>query len=143
MSWRALTLSSALLLGALGPVSEAEAQRVNVRAFIEQYDADQEGTVKLEQIRRAAVERFQVLDRKHKGTLTRSQLAGVLNFQQFRKADKNKHGSLDQDEFLSVIEKVFQEADTDHDGTLDQKELSSSAGQALIRMFNARPGPIM
>ena len=61
----------------------------------------------LEEVRKAATARFEALDRRHKGILTRTQLAGVLTFQQFREANADKQGALDLNEFLSVVEKLF------------------------------------
>jgi len=120
-----------------------EAQRPNVDAFLQQWDTDHDGTLSLDEIKTAASARFDALDRRRTGRLSRSHLAGVLTVQQFRKADKDKDGTLDQEEFLSVVEELFQAADKDHDGTLDKKELGSPAGKALLRVFAPRQGPIM
>src|SRR5262249_54962722 len=103
---------------------------------------DHDGTLSHAEVSKAATARFQALDRKHKHVPTRTQLAGMLSFQQFRKADKDKDGTIDKVEFLSVIDKLFQAADKDHDGTLDKKELSSPAGRALLRIFSAGRAPI-
>ena len=97
----------------------------------------------LEEVRKAATARFEALDRRHKGILTRTQLAGVLTFQQFREANADKQGALDLNEFLSVVEKLFRAADKDNDGTLDKKELESSAGKALLKLFAVKQGPLL
>jgi len=122
---------------------KVEAQRLNVDAFLQKWDTDHDGTLSLDEIKTAATARFEALDRRRTGRLSRSQLAGVLASQQFRKADKDKDGTLDKDEFLSVVEELFQATDKDHDGTLDKRELGSSAGKALLRVFAPRQGPIM
>ena len=132
-----------IAIGAFAEVGPVEAQRPNLDAFLEQWDTDHDGTLSLFEIKRAAIARFQQLDRNHKGHLSRNQLAGVLTFQQFRKADKDKDGPVDQDEFLSVVEVRFQAADKDHDGTLDKRELGGSAGRTLLKLFAVRQGPIM
>jgi Ca2+-binding EF-hand superfamily protein len=132
-----------IVVGAVPLAGQVQAQRLNIDAFLQQWDTDHDGTLSVDEIKKAAIARFEELDRKHKGRLSRSQLAGALAFQQFRKADKNKDGTLDQDEFLSVFEGLFQAADKDHDGTLDKKELGSSNGRALLKLFAVRPGPIM
>jgi Ca2+-binding EF-hand superfamily protein len=140
------TLIRLVLLVVIGTVpvaGQVQAQRLNIDAFLQQWDTDHDGTLSVDEIKKAAIARFEELDRNHKGRLSRSQLAGGLTFQQFRKADKDKDGTLDQDEFLSVIEELFQAADKDHDGTLDKKELGSSNGRALLRLFAIRQGPIM
>jgi Ca2+-binding EF-hand superfamily protein len=66
-----------------------------------------------------------------------------LNFQEFRQADADKDRTLDRDEFLAFVEKLFKAADTDHDGQLDRQELNSRAGRYLLRLFRARQGPLM
>jgi Ca2+-binding EF-hand superfamily protein len=141
--WRLLIGLIALLMGTFAGLGWVQAQRPDIGAFLEQWDTDHDGTLSLDEIKKAAIARFEALDRNHKGRLTRNQLAGVLSFQQFRQADKDKHGTLDQDEFLSVVEKLFQAADKDHDGTLDKKELESLAGRALLWLFAGRKRPLM
>ena len=120
-----------------------QAQRLNIDAFLQQWDTDHDGTLSVDEIKKAAIARFEELDRNHKGRLSRNQLTGVLTFQQFRQADKDKDGTLDKDEFLSVVEELFQAADKDHDGTLDKTELGSSTGRTLLKLFAVRQGPIM
>jgi len=122
---------------------QVQAQRLNIDAFLQQRDTDHDGTLSVDEIKKAAIARFEELDRNHKGRLSRNQLTGVLTFQQFRQADKDKDGTLDKDEFLSVVEELFQAADKDHDGTLDKTELGSSTGRTLLKLFAVRQGPIM
>ncbi len=132
-----------IVIGAVPVAGQVQAQRLNIDAFLQQWDTDHDGTLSVDEIKKAAIARFEELDRNHKGRLSRSQLAGALTFQQFRRADKDKDGTLNQDEFLSVIEELFHAADKDHDGTLDKKELGSSAGRTFLKLFAVRPGPIM
>src|SRR6202162_1848222 len=132
-----------IAIGVVPVAGQEQAQRHNTDAFLQQWDIDHEGTLSVDEIKKAAIARFDELDRNHKGRLSRNQLAGFLTFRQFRKADKDKDGTLDQDEFLSVIVQLFQAADKDHDGTLDKKELGTSTGSALLKLFAIRQGPIM
>ena len=143
MRWRSLLILITLLLSAVGGVGQVQAQRPTADAFLKQWDTDKSGTLSLFEIKKAALARFQDLDRNHRGRLNRNQLRGVLIFQQFRKADQDKDGTLDKDEFLAVVEQLFKKADADHDGTLDKKELGTAAGRALLRLFAIRQGPIM
>jgi Ca2+-binding EF-hand superfamily protein len=132
-----------VVIGAVPVAGQVQAQRLNIDAFLQQWDTDHDGTLSVDEIKKAALARFEELDRNHKGRLSRNQLAGVLAFQQFRQADKGKDGTLNKDEFLSVVEKLFQAADKDHDGTLDKTELGSSSGRTLLKIFAVRQGPIM
>ena len=132
-----------IVIGVVPVAGQVQAERLNFDAFLQQRDTDHDGTLSVDEIKKAAIARFHELDRNHKGRLSRSQLAGALTFRQFRKADKDKDGTVDQDKFLSVVEERFQAADKDHDGTLDKKELGSSAGRTLLKLFAVRQGPIM
>jgi Ca2+-binding EF-hand superfamily protein len=96
-----------IVIGAVPVAGQVQAQRLSIDAFLQQWDVDHDGTLSVDEIRKAAIARFEELDRNHKGRLSRSQLAGIFTFQQFRKADKNKDGTLDQDEYLSVFEELF------------------------------------
>jgi hypothetical protein len=131
-----------VVIGMPSSLGQAQAQRPSTDAFVQKWDVDHDGTLSHAEITKAASARFDALDRKHKRVLTRTQLAGMLSFQQFRKADKDKDGTIDKAEFLSVVEKLLRAADKDHDGTLDKKELASPAGRALRRLFSPRQGPI-
>jgi Ca2+-binding EF-hand superfamily protein len=136
-------IAALIVIGTISALGQAHAQRPNVDAFLQEWDADHDGTLSLEEIKTAADARFEMLDRNHKGTLTRAQLAGMVTFQQFRQADPDKDGKLDKAEFLALVEKLFRFADKDHDGSLDKKELGSSAGRALMGLFAVRQGPVM
>ena len=50
-------------------------------------------------------------------------------------ADPDKDGTIDKNEYLSVVEQRFKAADPDNDGTVDAKELASPAGKALGRLL--------
>jgi Ca2+-binding EF-hand superfamily protein len=132
-----------VVIGAISALGQAQAQRPNIDAFLREWDADHDGTLTLDEIKKAASARFEALDRNHKATLTRTQLAGMVLFQQFRQTDGDKDGTLDKAEFMSLVEKLFQAADKDQDGTLDKKELGSTAGRTLLRLFAVRQGPVM
>jgi EF hand len=132
----------AMLIG-LGLPGPAQGKNRSVDAFIQQWDEDHDGTLTLDEVKKAASSRFDELDRKHRGRLSRAELGGVLNFQEFRQADADKDRTLDRDEFVSFVEKLFKAADADHDGQLDGQELNSRAGRYLLRLFRARQGPLM
>ena len=92
---------------AMGQPAVAAARRADpIRAF----DTDNDGTLDLAEVKKAASAQFSKLDRDHDGTLT-------------------------QDEYLAVVEQRFNAADPDKDGTLDRKELNSRAGQALLHLL--------
>jgi hypothetical protein len=69
-----LNITALMLIGIIPLAEQAQAQRPNIDAFIQQWDVDHDGTLSLDEIKKAAVARFEALDRGHKGTLRRTQL---------------------------------------------------------------------
>jgi EF hand len=98
-------------------------------------DTDHDGTVSLDEAKKAAEAMFDKLDRDHDGTLTRRELRGRLNARQFAAADTDKDGTVSKDEYLAVVEQRFKAADTDNDGTLTAQELRTRAGRRLLRLL--------
>jgi EF hand len=103
--------------------------------WIRMFDTDNDGTVDLAEAKKAASTLFDKLDRDHDGTLDQRELARRLTPKEFAAADPDHDGTLTKDEYLAVVEQRFTAADPDHDGTLDAKELSTKAGQALLRLL--------
>ena len=98
-------------------------------------DTDHDGTVSLDEAKKAAEAMFAKLDRDHDGTLSRRELRGVLTAREFAAADTDKDGTVSKDEYLAVVEQRFKAADTDNDGTLTPKELRTRAGGRLLRLL--------
>jgi Ca2+-binding EF-hand superfamily protein len=98
-------------------------------------DPDNDGTVDLDEAKKAASTLFDKLDRDHDGTLDKPELKRRLTAAEFAAADPDKDGTLSKDEYLKIVEQRFQRANPDNDGTLDEKELSSRAGRALLRLL--------
>jgi Ca2+-binding EF-hand superfamily protein len=78
---------------------------------LQKFDTDNDGTLDLNEVKKAGGALFDKLDRDHDGTLDRRELRGRLSA------------------------KEFAAADPDNDGTLDAKELSNPAGRALLRLL--------
>ena len=102
---------------------------------IKMFDTDNDGTLDLAEVRKAASGLFAKLDRDHDGTLDKRELAGRLNARELAAADPDRDGTLTVDEYLAVVERRFNAANPDKDGTLDAKELNSRAGKALLRLL--------
>ena len=102
---------------------------------IQMFDTDNDGTLDLGEVKKAASALFAKLDRDHEGTLDRRELAGRLSAKELAAADPDHDGTLTMDEYLAVVEQRFHAADRDNDGTLDAKELNSPAGRALLRLL--------
>src|SRR5260370_41937052 len=98
-------------------------------------DTDHDGTVSLDEAKKAAEVMFDKLDRDHDGTLTGRELRGRLSAREFAAADAGKDGTISEDEYLAVVEQRFKAADADNDGTLTRRELRTKAGRQLLRLL--------
>jgi Ca2+-binding EF-hand superfamily protein len=103
---------------------------------VARFDTDHDGTVSLDEAKKAAGAEFDKLDRDHDGTLTRRELRGRLSIGQFSAADIDKDGTMSKDEYLAVVEKRFKAADADNDGTLNDAEFRTPAGRSLLRLLD-------
>ena len=102
---------------------------------IKLFDTDNDGTLDLAEVKKAASALFAKLDPDHDGTLDARELRGRLSAKELAAADPDHDGTLTLDEYLVVVEQRFNAANPDKDGTLDAKELSSPAGRALLRLL--------
>ena len=126
-----LTMTATVLAISHGPASAAPRAASPVAMF----DTDNDGTLDLMEVKKAASAAFTKLDRDHDGTLDRRELAGRLSPKELAAADSDHDGTLTQDEYLAVVEQRFKAADPDAEGTLDAKELKSKAGRAVLRLL--------
>lgn len=100
------------------------------------WDPDNDGTLDLAEVKKAAEARFDSLEGDKDGTLDRKEIKPAkVDKATFAKADPDKDGTLDKQEYLSIVEARFRAADPDNDGTVDVAELDSKAGKALVRML--------
>jgi len=99
-------------------------------------DRDGDGTIDLDEAKRAAELLFQHLDRHHTGKLNRAQLGRRrVTAAEFGWADRDQDGTLDKDEYLALVERQFKAADVDHDGTVSRAEFESRSGLPLRRLL--------
>ena len=134
MITRRTAILNSLATGFFAVVSPVFAAPRRSRA-LQMLDADNDGTVDLEEAKKAASTIFDKLDRDHDGTLDRRELRGRLRPGEFAAADPDKDRTVSKDEYLKVVEDRFKAADRDNDGTLDDNELRSRAGRALLRLL--------
>ena len=102
---------------------------------VKMFDTDNDGTLDLAEVKKAATALFAKLDPDHDGTLDARELRGRLTAKELAAADPDHDGTLTLDEYLAVVEQRFNAANPDKDGTLDAKELKSPAGRALLRLL--------
>ena len=127
-SLRLLVLSVLFLAGLLAGTAQA--------ASFHAIDNDKDGTIDLSEVKAVASRRFDQLDRKRTGTLTRAQLGRLrVNRDEFAAADPDNDGTLSKDEYLALVEKRFNALDSDHKGTLTLQEFNSRKALPLRRLL--------
>lgn len=134
LSRRAVLFNFVIAGGVLGSRMAAwgQSRRTGV---LQSLDPDNDGTIDLNEAKKAAEAAFDRLDRDHDGTLDKRELRGRLSAKDFAAADPDKDGTLIKAEYLAVVEQRFRAADPDNDGTIGAKELKSSQGRALLRLL--------
>ena len=102
---------------------------------VKMFDTDNDGTLDLAEVKKAASAMFAKLDPDRDGTLDARELRGRLSAKELAAADPDRDGTLTLDEYLAVVEQRFNAANPDKDGTLDAKELNARSGRALLRLL--------
>jgi Ca2+-binding EF-hand superfamily protein len=100
------------------------------------FDTDNDGTVDLEEAKKAASVLFDKLDTDKDGTLDLKELHGRLTQKEFTAADPDNDGTLTKDEYLALVEKRFKAADPDNDGTVSAAELKTPVGRSLSQLLS-------
>jgi Ca2+-binding EF-hand superfamily protein len=129
-----LALSALLLAmaGTLAPAGSVQAQDVSAETRLKTWDPDNDGTIDMAEVKKAASAQFDRLDGDRDGTLDMNEMAATkVDENTFTKADPDKDGTLTKDEYFSIVETRFKSADPDNDGTVSLAELKAQPGQAL------------
>jgi molecular chaperone DnaK (HSP70) len=124
------------ILGLIGGSTVALAQAKKGSSPGGQFDTDKDGTVDIDEAKKAASDLFDKLDTDKEGTLSIKELRGRLSSKDFAGADPDGDKTLTEDEYLAVVEKRFKTADTDNDGTVSAEEFRTPAGQALAQLLH-------
>jgi Ca2+-binding EF-hand superfamily protein len=127
----AFTVALAALVGAAAPAHAATKTGSAVR-----FDTDNDGTVDIDEAKKAAAELFDKLDIDEDGTLDVKELKGRLTQKEFTAADPDNEGTLSKDEYLAVVEKRFKATDPDNDGTVSAAEFKTAAGRSLSQLLS-------
>ena len=127
----------ALTLAAVscGQVSSQALAAPRNASLIKMFDTDNDGTLDLAEVKKAASTLFTRLDRDHDGTLNKGELAGRLSAEELAAADPDHDGTLTADEYIAVVQQRFNAANPDKDRTLDARELNAREGRALLRLL--------
>jgi hypothetical protein len=84
----------------------------------------------------AAIVKFEMLDKDHKGRLTQEQLAHELTPQEFKKANPDNDTIIGAQAWSALVSDRFEAADTNRDGYLTIGELQTPAGKALLKLID-------
>ena len=125
-----LIAGSAFLGGTL-VVAPARAEQSAIKAL----DTDNDGTLDINEVTKAAEAVFDRLQKDQDDTLDRKELGSRLSAKEFAAADPDKDATLTKEEYVALVQKLFKQADVDGDGKLDATELRSKAGRALLRLI--------
>src|SRR5271165_7160763 len=120
-----------LMSGAFIAPVPAQAEQSAIKAL----DTDNDGTLDLAEVTKAAEAVFDRLNKDQDDTLDRKELGARLTAQEFAAADPDKDSTLSKEEYVALATKLFKQADVDSDGKLEAKELNSKAGRALLRLI--------
>ena len=124
------TVAVAALVGVAAPALAA-----TKTGPVARFDTDNDGTVDLNEAKKAASELFDKLDTDKDGTLDSKELNGRLTHKELTAADPDNDGTLTKEEYLAVVEKRFKAADPDNDGTVSATELKTAAGRSLSQLL--------
>jgi Ca2+-binding EF-hand superfamily protein len=100
------------------------------------FDTDNDGTLDIDEAKKAASALFDKLDTDNDGTLDLKELKGRLTQKEFKEADPDNDGTLTKDEYLAVVEKRLKTADPDNDGTVSAAEFKTAAGRSLSQLLS-------
>lgn len=136
MSFRKITLTATVCLVAFGLTGiSAQAQTApSSAAFIAKWDRSTKGLLDVKAILNAAMVKFEMLDKDHKGRLTQQDLASVMTSQEFLAANPDGDTTIGADEWFDLVRRRFYAANPDNDGSLSVDEFKTPAGQALLKL---------
>jgi Ca2+-binding EF-hand superfamily protein len=113
----------------------SQARADNVSDFLAKWDPDNDRTLDIAEINKAADAEFDKLDVDHDGTLSQKELGNRVTEAEFNAADTDHDGKLEKAEYLTLVAKRFKAANRDSDTTIDIAELKTPAGQHLLKLL--------
>lgn len=103
-------------------------------AFVQRWDRSGKGMLDIKAVLNAAVVKFEMLDKDHKGRLTQQELAGSVTPQEFAAANPDGDTTIGAEEWFDLVRRHFYAANPDNDGSLSSDEFKAPAGQALLKL---------
>ena len=123
------------ILGVLsvGPTHAAPDRSLNDPISL--LDSDDDKTIDISEMGKAASDSFDILDSDGDGKIDFRTCGKRLSRQEFKTSDTNKDDMLDKNEYFAVGDSLLRAADQDKDGTLDANEFNSMQGKKLQRLI--------
>jgi len=103
-------------------------------AFVQKWDRSGKGRLDIKAVLNAAIVKFGMLDKDHKGRLTQQDLAGSVTPQEFAAANPDGDTTIGAEEWFDLVRRHFYAANPDNDGSLSSDEFRTPAGQALLEL---------
>ncbi len=103
-------------------------------AFVQKWDRSGKGMLDMKTVLNAAIVKFEMLDKDHKGRLTQQDLAGSVTPQEFAAANPDGDTTIGAEEWFDLVRRHFYAANPDNDGSLSSDEFKTPAGQALLKL---------
>ena len=134
-----LTAAGLLAIGLHGLPASAQTTpaagaALDPAAFVQKWDRSGKGLLDMKGVLNAAIVKFEMLDKDHKGRLTKQDLAPTVTVQDFAAANPDGDTTIGAEEWFDLVRRHFHAANPDNDGSLSADELKTSAGQALLRL---------
>lgn len=98
-------------------------------------DSDNDQTVDISEMGKAASDTFDSIDSDGDGNVDRAALGKRMSKDEFKKADTDKDNFLNKNEYFAYADSLLRIADEDKDGTLDDKEFNSREGKKLLGLI--------
>ena len=133
-SFSLLVAASALLGPALSAPVLAQAA-MGPEAFIKKWDPDKDGTLDMTEVKNAASAHFRTVDRDKDGKLSQKDVDGMITETDFKKFNPDGDKTLEENEYLNLVEARFNAANPDGDKTIEADELTTAAGKSLMSLL--------
>lgn len=98
-------------------------------------DSDNDQTIDISEMGKAASDTFDKLDSDGDGNVDRTVLGKRMSKNEFKTADADKDNVLNKNEYFLYADSLLRAADPDKDGTLDEKEFSTKEGKKLLGLI--------
>jgi Ca2+-binding EF-hand superfamily protein len=132
-----LLVTIGLLAATLGavPASAQNAPPQEATTFLQKWDRSGKGQLDLKGALNAAMVKFEMLDKDHKGRLTQQQLAYAVTPQEFAAANPDGDTTIGAQEWFDLVSRRFHAANPDNDGSITADELRTPQGEALLTLL--------